>query len=47
MKDDHYRLSELSGVYPDLVNCVLNKDIKGIAQWLKNADEKRKKKIYE
>ena len=47
MKDDHYRLSELSATQPDLVNFVLNKDIKGIAQFLKNIDEKRKKKIFE
>ena len=47
MKDDHYRLSELSAVHPDLVTCVLNKDIKGIAQFIKNMDDKRKKKIFE
>ena len=47
MKDDHYRLSELSATQPELVSSVINKDIKGIAQVLKGMHDKKVKKILE
>ena len=47
IKDDHYRLSEMSASQPELATCILKKDIKGIAIFLKERRETKMKKIYE
>lgn len=47
LKDDHFRLSELSESQPEVAKLVMDKDIKGIALYLKQKDDERNKKMYE
>ena len=46
LKDDHFRLSELSESQPEVAKLVMDKDIKGIALYLKQKDDERNKKMY-
>lgn len=47
LKDDHFRLSELSESQPEVAKLVIDRDIKGIAAFLHRKHEERAKKIYE